>query len=79
MNKRSFFYQFVIGLITVVCLSALPLEGSQFTVGEKLKYSIFAGGIRVANPGSKITVDYIYLCLYTILTPANKRGSTWTW
>jgi len=47
MSKQGFFNKFVIGLFVLTCLSVLPLEGSQFKIGEKLKYSIYAGGFKV--------------------------------
>jgi hypothetical protein len=47
MSKHCFFNQFIISLLVFFCLAALRLQGSQFTVGEKLKYSIYAGGFKV--------------------------------
>ncbi len=47
MDKYFFLNKVGIIFLAIFCLSGRPSECSQFTVGEKLKYSIYAGGIKV--------------------------------
>ena len=74
MNKNIFFITVCTIFITISCLFVTNAGASQFMVGEKLKYSIYAGGIKVGYQTIEVrSIDRLGKHEVYVLT-----GRSWT-